>query len=408
MKRQLNPKVKRLVAVTLLLLTCVMLFAGCSSVPADTSQKDNAYNSSYSSSSNKMCVIWKDNVISAPGVTAKGLMLFQTGEISYSATEVGGSPPHNITFIFRDIAKMMYSSVLGTHPSYNSDTDKFDGTNWSLTLHPQKLIYTVNEKTMELLDGGVDTIDTVLKSLQAIAAGILLAVWSMGFISQIVNEKFSMETLLKTLMQLLCGVVLVLSAKDIITAFIDLGNELLSFESEDTVNIGMTAFKSELDGYMMKLTTMSFGISFLTFVQAGITAILDLNSFVVIAFLAYPFFGQFQCAVKIVSKLITRWLELVVRISMAPVVFAFSAQNGFTQESIRFIRATFACAIQPVLMMIGALVLESIVTICLSITSSTLDSVTGPVAAIALGVAYTVLNAYIGGTDRMAQEIVAR
>ena len=102
--------------------------------------------------------------------------------------------------------------------------------------------------------------------------------------------------------------------------------------------------------------------------------------------------------------MIMRMLELYVRITFAPIPLAFGAQQGFTQDSIRYFRGVFACAAQPALMLAGVAAMPAIE----SALTSVFTGATGIMGSIACGLSYFVLSAYFGETKRLAQEIIAR
>ena len=226
-----------------------------------------------------------------------------------------------------------------------------------MNLNPIEVIKDVNVETSKALQDGSDTykiLNNIIDLLQGCAAAVLISIWAMGFISQIVNEKFSMETLIKTLMQLLCGIVLIKEGPTLVRAFVTTGN-LLVDSIDANSGVALSGFVNELTAKMNEnITVKSTYANLFNSMRFGITYWTDMGPVWVVAYLALPFVALMMCAYKIISRMIMRMIELIVRIIMAPIPLAFSAQHGFGQESIRYLRATFACAVEPVLMMMGA------------------------------------------------------
>jgi hypothetical protein len=171
------------------------------------------------------------------------------------------------------------------------------------------------------------------------------------------------------------------------------------------------AFQTEMGNLLAEnINSTNIGISIAGFISFGLgTVWFDTNPLLVILLLAFPLFGQINCAYKIVSTMIMRMLELMARITFAPIPIAFSAQQGFSQDAIRYFRGIMACALQPVLMMVGAASIDTITTAVLKIFGfAGSGAATGIPAAIAIGLSYFVLSAYFNETKRLAHEIIAR
>ena len=100
------------------------------------------------------------------------------------------------------------------------------------------------------------------------------------------------------------------------------------------------------------------------------------------------------------------YFELNIRLTLAPIPLAFSAQNGFTQEVIRYLRGCLACAVHPVLIMLGAAYLPTIITVITTIVGGDPATMTGPTAAMAIALAFFILNTYINSTKSLAKEII--
>lgn len=455
---------KKLIAVCMLL---VMVFSmtGCGMAMAGKINED--YNSSTLTNTEKIkdkniALIFfnngaysrqpakPDDITLTTVDLSSGFIIMDDFQISpKSSNDLGLNAKSSLSGIFRGVAAMMLNATLAgkevktaipgnpTGPRFPILEEAYDGGSgssgdteysisyedayaitgsWtsdlfdSIQLDPISIIKKVNESTSEALKEDSDTYKTlgnVISLLQGCAAAILIAIWAMGFISQIVNEKFSMETLIKTLMQLLCGIVLIKEGPTLVRAFVTTGN-LLVDEVTAQSQVVMPAFRDELIGMLDNpLTINSVHLNFFDS-RTGFVFWFDFAPLGVILYLAIPFIALVLCAYKIISRMIMRMLELIVRITMAPIPLAFSAQNGFSQESIRYLRATFACALEPILMILGAACSTAVCKIICEIFGSDINTIKGILPVFALSITYFVLNAYMGETKHMAQEVIAR
>jgi hypothetical protein len=225
-----------------------------------------------------------------------------------------------------------------------------------------------------------------------------------------VNEKFSMETLLKTIMQLTLGIVLIFNSDTFVIAFSQMGNVIIN-SFEDPSSGTFAAFQTQMLNYLRN-NIISFNAGFdLGIVRFGIgTLWIDVGVILVIFHLIITLIALVICAYKTISMMIMRMLELTVRITLAPIPLAFGAQQGFSQDAIRYFRGIGACALQPVLMMIGAICIGTIAECVMQIVGASIKAkdVVGIPAVIAMTLSYFILTAYIGQTKQMAQDIVAR
>ena len=102
-------------------------------------------------------------------------------------------------------------------------------------------------------------------------------------------------------------------------------------------------------------------------------------------------------------------LELVVRVVVSPIPLAFSAHNGFSQESMRYFRGVMACAAQPMLMMMGVAMTGTIANTVMAILGGgDASTLTGLGGIVGMTLTYFVLSAYLGQTSQLAKEITAR
>ena len=412
MEKKIKKKVGlKKILLLVLLLSFVFALTGCESIPTKSKTKDNAY--VYENKDG-------DAVINIKGTTEKlkdkvGWMgsynftdNYKTAEGKINADLKGST--------MRDVARLMLNSTFGDDIITHT---KFNKYNWShFTTEPIDLIQKVNQSTIDNLQNN-KALDKVIKVVQSTAAAILITVWSMGFISQIVNEKFSMETLLKTLMQLMCGILIVTNAKIFTEAFVGTGNLFLNeLSSIGQKHVQFGAFKQELTDM---LANIDFSVWYCDIV-IGKMAILNWSdqSMSAILLLIFPFIMQLICAYKIVSMMIMRTFEIMIRTTFAPIPLAFSAQNGFSEGAIRYFRGILACAMQPVLMIVGACCLESIVTIVMQIFGGgdagsitqifgggDAGSITGFTASLAMGISYFILSTFFGQIKQLSNEVIA-
>lgn len=329
---------------------------------------------------------------------------FWSVKLDPTLSDYGLDPKSGVT-IFRDIAIMMYESIFMTTWA----TDNFQGDSMgALNLNPVEIIKFVNSSTAEIINEGGGPLSNAVTAIQSLACAVLIAIWFMGFISQVVNEKFTIETLLKSLMQLLCGILLVTNAKIIVTAFANAGSALVNAIGGGDVNSGFTGYQDAISSLLTDVTSYNIGFSIASIFTIGIgTVWIDINAIIAILFMIFPFIILVMVAYKILSIMIMRMLELTIRIALAPIPIAFGAQSGFGQDSIRYFRATMACAMEPALMLLGAGMVGSIGKIVAQIFGMDVSQLGLFMGMLAMGLSYLILNAYFGETKRLAKEIIA-
>ena len=408
-----NATMKRMTkffAIVLVLITMISALSGCAHIPCGSSASGNA-------------LWWKtsDGFYTKLGGTSKKM---EDSFIMFRYEDVKSTDPvwssisqdKSNTGFLREIAIMMHNSIFVDGLEYDAAADPFaDASNiTTLALEPSQLIVSVSNITADHIDpasGSNQTLADILDVMKGFAAAILISMWAMGFISQIVNEKFTMETLLKTLMQLLCGILVITNATVLVTAFIDMGIALV----DQVGNIEYTAFKTLSDDIKTALSEvqiMDVGFSFLGARSALFgTYIIDIfGPAYAILLMVLPFIAELLCAYKICSIMIMRMLELVIRITFAPIPLAFSAQSGFSQEATRYLRSTLACAVQPALMLVGCTFVGVIAEVVLEIFSVNAgpDGPGGLLGSLAMCLAYFILSAFIGESKHLSQEVIAR
>lgn len=321
--------------------------------------------------------------------------------------------------ILRDIALFCMNAVFGAGTSGEKGTDYFTnaGAFGTVTADPITILNRMNEATSGWLTGSGDsggTIGSVASSLgtivRSMAISILIAVWAMNFINLVVQERFTMEALLKGFMQLMMGIIVVMNADVLVNAFAKAGMELMEAVPQEGYSIGFSNFKEELFGQLSKISAVSIGMNILVVKEGFGTIWFDITGPVIVtAMLLFPLIQVLMLAYKIISIMIMRLLELYLRITLAPIPLAFAANNGFSHETIRYFRGVLACAAQPLLVVLAVLMLPSIGDVVVAAFGGQgSGTITGIPAVLALGISYLVANAFIGETKGLAQEIIAR
>ena len=306
--------------------------------------------------------------------------------------------------MFRDLAVILYKSLF---PNQWEATDfesswvkNVDGVN----LDPAHVAKETMDKTGDFLSDDLNTLTTAIKSA---AITILIAVWLIGFLQQMINEKWSPETLLKTLMQLICGLIFIQNIDLVINAFVQLGEgfmDAITLEQSEAAT-QYQDFNQYLLSLMTSIAAIPMGISIFA-IQIPIGAIyVDLMVIWALILMILPAFFQLQCVYKIISAIIMRTIELHVRMSFAPLPIAFGLQQGFSQESISYIRKTLSCAMQPVLILLGCALAGGIANIVSQVLNLNQAS---PFGAIVMCITSLCLSAYLGETKQLAQDIIAR
>lgn len=403
--------------VLLMTSLIVSLLTGCGGfVKASKVDRDTIGGGIPRENGNQLCVEANKEIggYVFPGGWQKQTSMFWVTDVPISDNsglmKNGATSNEGVSAIPRNVAILMYRSIFNTEYTTGDQFKGGDAHLKQITLEPLALTKKVNEITVDAIQNNSD-VRVLDDALKAMAAAILITVWSMGFISQIVNEKFTMETALKTLMQLLCGVFVITNATTLVVAFVSAGSDLVSKFSEADLTTQFAPFQADILDNALKrpIIGASLGIHLIGgLINVGIGTIwLDLGPLIAILLMALPFFAQLMCAYKIISIMVMRMLELIVRITLAPIPLAFAAQNGFSQEVIRYLRAVLAAAVHPVLIMLGALSVGTIAEVIVAIFGGNEANLTGIIGSIAMALSYFILSAYIGETKQLAKEIIA-
>ena len=349
-----------------MLLSVLGVLAGCGSATADPDAGVG--------SGQTISIVPTDNKkgwnlkAGTKAATAEGVI--DVKFISATASTSSFSEQSSLTVV-RDLADILYRNVIGS----NSDTrGNIYPRNYPSGMDMQPSV--VCTKTIAEIKNAMDlpAMEGIAKSLQSIVIAVLVCMWMVQFVQQVVQERFTMESLLKGFCQLILGAAIILKAPEITTAFISLGDEI--FEKIASANSAV-----DWRGWC------------------------DIGAVRAILLLVLPFIGELICAYQIVSQLFTRMIELMIRVALSPIPFTFGGMNGFGPSSISFIKSTLACACQPALIILACKCFSSVLQVFASFAGGTLTSVLGSVLIFG---AFIVLSGFLGQTKQLAQEIIAR
>ena len=413
----------RVLAAAMCMLMMFAVFTGCGMAAAEDHQEGVT-----DPKPNKLLHVYDDGYglgtaegAAPEGPTVEG-SVFET--LSLKATVDYGFDPTQKGFVFiRDWAIMLLKAafngdygVIATEGAKDYFATNGGGDESNFTLDPKEILLKTNTITMEALtDSYTGPFGDVLAALIGVASSVLVAIWATQFIQQVVQERFTMESALKGFMQLIIGLLVITNAGELVAAFAAFGDGLMGMIKANAPAEVFTGFKSQLEGYMSTgIFAASIGLRIISWNIPIGTIWFDLSPVLVIIMIIIPVITQIICAYKIVSIMVMRMLELVVRVVLTPIPLAFSAHNGFSQDTIRYFRGVVACAAQPMLMMMGVAMTETIAATVMTILGG--GSGTDPVAAadlkglagiVGMALTYTVLSAYIGQTGQLAKEIIS-
>ena len=311
----------------------------------------------------------------------------------------------NKTYPLHQTAVLLYKIVFGGEGKIGSSESSgcVPHKDISINVEPASLVVKINNKTMEEMESNT-SLNALTTGIQGLAFAILFVIWMMGFISQIVNERFSVDVLIRTLLQLACGALIVANAKLIVEAFSAVSKSIAMSGKINMFDGTLSAFRDEItDSLTNGVWRIEFGGKIIN-VCFGVGGWFDMGSVAALAYLIFPSAACLMCVWQLASALIMRMLELLARITFAPIPLALSAQRGFSQEVIRYLRATLACALQPIFMIAGCLAFGAIQSVTALIFG---ESPTGIFGSIACGFSFLILSTYLGQTKRLSQEIIA-
>ncbi len=234
------------------------------------------------------------------------------------------------------------------------------------------------------------TIGNAVGGLTGMAMSILITIWFGNMLMSIIREQFTMEALLKSLVQLLCGALIVSNSEAIAGAF-------LGLFSAGTPSGGTSSFGDAATGAMDGAQFLYFALGVnIPIVQAGvplafifvddISVILSTVVGAVIVLMA-----QIQCAISVCSALIPAGIELGLRLKVAPIVFAMSTTTGWGGDMIHYLKSCVACALTPPIICAIVGQAGTIETMAKTLVGT---SLLGTAISISLG--YKIMSGFVG------------
>lgn len=386
----------RILLLFLIALISASTLTGCGTIEIDTSMEKEEYTGG---SGPGFMSVYKDAIV----INGKEGAV-QKGEIAPSDTVTGLVEVKNN--VPRQVAKMMAKTVLGSAPA----PDKFDGQggdSWgTISFSPGTILQKTNEATIAAVTGN-GAMQQVYNALKKVAMGVLFVVWFMGFVSSAAGEQITMETALKSLLQLVCGMLIVLNSHIFAQAFAQLGNVAIG-SSIGAVGASFSSLIAKVNEFMSSINYLGIGVNIGVITKGFLCLWWDSGSLFVIALLAYPFYQAIRAAYKIVSIMISRYFELIFGVAVAPIALALSAQRGFDHGVIMYLRKITAAALQPFLIVIAVMSFESLTNMVLSIFGNAAAGGLGVIpAVVAVSCSYMVFSAFVGETKHIAKEFIA-
>jgi hypothetical protein len=219
---------------------------------------------------------------------------------------------------------------------------------------------------------------------------ILITIWFGNMLMSIIREQFTMESLLKSLLQLLCGALIVSNSERIAGAFLGLFSA--GTPSGGTSNFGAAALTAMNEA---KFLYFALGVN-IPIVQAGVPLgfvfIDDIGTVLAtIVGAVMVLMAQIQCAIAVCSALIPAGIELSLRLKVAPIVFAMSTTTGWGGDMIHYLKSCVACALTPPIICAIVGQAGAIENMAKGLVGS---SLLGTAIAISLG--YKIMSGFVG------------
>lgn len=234
---------------------------------------------------------------------------------------------------------------------------------------------------------------TIGGAASGVAMGVLVVIWCMNFITDIVNERFTMESLLKSCCKLIIGALVISYATPLVEAFMGL------FSASTGSNPG-TGFANSLGAAMsVPVSVFGGGVNLPVFEIGAPLALVWIDLHPVIALIGIiPLIAQVKCAVNIFTAMIVTGVELSLRATLAPLILAMSAHTGWGPHVLQYLKQSMGCALQPAL--VGGLITAAIgIPGTLGLTGGLL------IEAIGLAVAYMIIGGLVTEVKSVANHI---
>lgn len=311
---------------------------------------------------------------------------------------------HNSGKGLYEIGTIMATAVLGD-----------GGGNWetaTVDLSPKSVVTKISEETASAIDDLKENPDlsSVTEAIIALAMGVLVFLWGANLVTKVVEERFTFETFIKSFLFLIIGVVFIDNATEIVSLLIKLGEALIP-KSTGTTNLPVTDYITRVSNHLNESLVFvkankGLGDLFKSGADSYEVIYIGLPWLLSILMLLIPFIAVLLCAFQIVTQMIMRIIELVVRLILAPIPIAWSAYRGFNEGISHFLKSTFACIMQPVIIVVACIAIGTIVEVILN----TLNATNGKwfIQMIALAFAYFSLSQFIGKSDFLSKEIIGR
>lgn len=184
--------------------------------------------------------------------------------------------------------------------------------------------------------------------LEDAAMVVLLAVWAANMLMLVVQERFTMEGLLKSLCQLVIGIFVISNAGTIVSAFMSLFGNGGSMQN--------TSFGDELGSRLdadANVLLFALNVPILKWSLVVLGGWIDNGAFDAIFCGILPAFAAVKCSLSVFSAVALAEFEVQLRLKAAPILFAISSQTGWGQTQIGYLKQCMGAAAQVAI--IGAL-----------------------------------------------------
>ena len=253
--------------------------------------------------------------------------------------------------------------------------------------------YAVNLNPLSICSNALAigrNVGNAVGGLTGMAMAILITIWFGNMLMSIIREQFTMESLLKSLLQLLCGALIVSNSERIAGAFLGLFSA--GTPSGGTSNFGAAALTAMNEA---KFLYFALGVN-IPIVQAGVPLgfvfIDDIGTVLAtIVGAVMVLMAQIQCAIAVCSALIPAGIELSLRLKVAPIVFAMSTTTGWGGDMIHYLKSCVACALTPPIICAIVGQAGAIENMAKGLVGS---SLLGTAIAISLG--YKIMSGFVG------------
>lgn len=231
-----------------------------------------------------------------------------------------------------------------------------------------------------------------------LALAVMVTVWFGNMIMSVIREQFTIESMLKSCMLLIVSIFVIENAVSFAGIFINLlggGGTNMSATNQFT-NQAAAALNT------MKASYVAVGLNIpilQTGFPIGYVFIDDIQTAATIAIGCVMVLGaQISCAVAACSALVPAGLEITLRTQLAPLVFALSAQTGWSPPMINYFKGCVAAGLVPALI---AAMVNATPQIASSISGGSLLG-----TAVGLTIAYKAMGGFIGQAGPLVHQVL--